>query len=44
MGLGLSYGTESAGGEFLPLVNYNAKAGRLKFSQPVEINGWWEKQ
>jgi len=45
MGLGLNIGTESAGnGEFLPLVNYNAKAGRLKFSQRVEINGRWEKQ
>jgi hypothetical protein len=44
MGLGLSIGTESAGGEFLPLVNYNAKAGRLKFSQRVEVNGRWEKQ
>ena len=45
MGLGLNIGTESAGnGEFLPLVNYNAKAGRLKYSQRVEINGRWEKQ
>ena len=45
MGLGLSYGgSETASGEFLPLVNYNAKAGRLKFSQRVEVNGRWEKQ
>ena len=45
MGLGLSYGgSETASGDFLPLVNYNAKAGRLKFSQRVEVNGRWEKQ
>jgi hypothetical protein len=45
MGLGLSYGGgETASGDFLPLVNYNAKAGRLKFSQRVEVNGRWEKQ
>ena len=25
-------------------MNYNAKAGRLKFSQRLEINGRWEKQ
>ena len=45
MGLGLSIGgSETAGGDFLPLVNYNAKAGRLKYSQRVEVNGRWEKQ
>jgi hypothetical protein len=45
MGLGLSIGgSETASGDFLPLVNYNAKAGRLKYSQRVEVNGRWEKQ
>ena len=45
MGLGLSYASsESGGSDFLPQVNYNAKAGRLKYSQRVEINGQWQKQ
>jgi hypothetical protein len=45
MGLGLSYASsETAGSDFLPLVSYNAKAGRLKYSQRVEVNGRWEKQ
>jgi len=45
MGLGLSIGgSETLGSDFLPLVNYNAKAGRLKYSQRVEVNGRWEKQ
>jgi len=45
MGLGLSYSSsETASSDFLPLVSYNAKAGRLKFSQRVEVNGRWEKQ
>lgn len=45
MGLGLNYASgETASSEFLPLVSYNAKAGRLKYSQRVEVNGRWEKQ
>lgn len=45
MGLGLSYSSsETASSDFLPLVSYNAKAGRLKYSQRVEVNGRWEKQ
>lgn len=45
MGLGLSYASsETASSDFLPLVSYNAKAGRLKYSHRVEVNGRWEKQ
>lgn len=45
MGLGLNYASGDTGsGDFLPLVSYNAKAGRLKYSQRVEINGTWQKQ
>jgi hypothetical protein len=45
MGLGLNIGSGSGGGgSFLPRVEYNAKAGRLKFSERVEVNGMWETQ
>jgi|APGre2960657404_1045060.scaffolds.fasta_scaffold05085_1 hypothetical protein len=45
MGLGLNINNGSGGGgSFLPRVEYNAKAGRLKFSERVEVNGMWETQ
>lgn len=45
MGLGLNYASgETASANFLPRVDYNAKSGRMKFSQRVEVNGMWETQ
>lgn len=45
MGLGLSYASgETASANFLPRVDYNAKSGRMKWSQRVEVNGMWETQ
>ena len=37
--------TSSGNGEdFLPLMTYNAKSGRVKLVQRVEVNGEWMKQ
>mgnify|MGYP003343290710 CR=1 FL=1 len=46
MALGLIYGTTetATSTEILPLVSYNSKAGRLRFTQRVEVGGRWEKQ
>lgn len=43
MGLGINMGGGD-GGEFLPLMAYNAKAGRLKLTQRVEGPTGWESQ
>lgn len=45
MGLGLSYASgETASVNFLPRMDFNAKSGRMKFRQRVEVNGMWETQ
>lgn len=46
MGLGLNISSNTTGGSgsFLPRMEYNAKAGRLKFTERVEVNGMWETQ
>lgn len=43
MGLGISV-SGGNGGDFLPLLAYNAKAGRLKLTQRVETGAGWETQ
>jgi hypothetical protein len=43
MGLGITV-SGSGDGEFLPLLAYNAKAGRLKLTQRVETAAGWETQ
>lgn len=43
MAFGLS-NTGSTGEDFLPLLTYNAKAGRMKISQRVEGPGGWQTQ
>lgn len=43
MGLGLNNGGGNSGGEFLPLLSYNAKAGRLKAITRIEEDGAWVK-
>lgn len=43
MAFGLSTSSGSAD-DFLPLLTYNAKAGRMKTTQRVEVNGTWQNQ
>jgi len=43
MAFGLT-NTGGGDGDFLPLLAYNAKAGRMKISQNVEVNGGWQRQ
>lgn len=43
MAFGLT-NTGGGDGDFLPLLAYNAKAGRMKVTQNVEVNGSWQKQ
>lgn len=43
----MAFGIQTSSGngeEFLPLMTYNAKAGRVKLVQRVEVNGEWVKQ
>lgn len=45
MAFGISVASaNSDGGDFLPLLTYNAKAGRMKLTQRVEGAGGWETQ
>lgn len=44
MAFGIAVTNAGNGDDFLPLLTYNAKAGRMKTTHRVEVNGSWETQ